>query len=107
MIVPTVKTLITYMKDDETIKVLSDIKMGDDKYASIEYEHDIMARCPFDDSKYHEEIHQVRDNIYEIVHYDYVEPMYKIDVVVNHVLEFDGKIFLLKEIDYDMKEFED
>lgn len=48
MQVPTVKTLVTYIKGDEIKKVLCDIKMGNDKYASINFEHDILAMCPFE-----------------------------------------------------------
>lgn len=107
IIVPTVKTLITYTKGNESIRVLADIGIGDDKYAQIEYENDIEFRCPFeDDNSYRKEIYHVDGNRYEIVFYDYHEPMYSIDVIVNSVLEFNGRIFILQETEYDMKEYD-
>jgi hypothetical protein len=108
MIVPTVKTLITYTKGNESIRVLADIEMGDDKYAQIEYENDIEFRCPFeDDNSYRKEMYHVYGNRYEIVFYDYHgRPMYSIDVIVDSVLEFDGRIFILQETEYDMKEYD-
>ena len=107
MQIPTIKTLITYIKTDEVKKVLCNIELGDDKYAQIDYEHDIISRCPFDEIMYPDEIHKIYDGAYEITHYEDDMSMYKVDVIVNHVLEFNGKIFLLQETNYDMKEFED
>lgn len=51
-------------------------------------------------------MHHVKGNRYKIVFYDYHErPMYSIDVVVNSVLEFNERIFILQETEYDMKEY--
>lgn len=109
MIVPTVKTLVTYIRGAEIKRVLSNFKMGDDKYALIEYQNNILSRCPFEaDYKHHEEIHKHHraENSYSIIYYNYQEPIEEINVIVNYVLEFDGKIFMLQEEQYDMIEFD-
>lgn len=32
--------------------------------------------------------------------------MHSIDVIINSVLEFNGRIFILQETEYDMKEYD-
>lgn len=106
MEIPTIKTLIIYRDLDNIVKILCDFIEEDREYYSVE--NKILSNNPFED-EYNEEFecHKRDDGSYVLVIYgDSYKPKKSIGAWVKPVLEYKGKIFELKQLDYDKKEYD-
>ena len=105
MVIPTIKTLIVYNHDGGEKRVLSDLfEDKHSKYGYLEYQRELESKNPFEINRGNSEISQKSDTLYEIGFYEGVNKVASVKVNVVSVLEFQGRIFELKETTYDLHE---
>ncbi|MGZ9868204.1 hypothetical protein ACU3L3_07255 [Priestia endophytica] len=107
MQIPMVKTLLTYRRIFEQKNVVCEyieddlLKAEKQSYLGFKLQEILNKHNPYNSEKkvFIESTYREGDGSYGINYYDeYGNKLYVVDVLISNVLEFDGKVFELKEV---------